>query len=317
MRYCCSTRSLVFKVLTLWISLAAQVSFGISKGPTTDVCQGKQHLRILMVTWSAYGDIENHFVEALRDRGYSVAVQTIEGLQDRGRLIKRLRELEPKLLEQFDYVYSFGTTASQIVRRIYRGAIPHLYLAVSYPRESGLLKHVAKAKIELAGLSTSIDPKLLFDLIPITSHHQKFALFYNPRELNSVTTRDKFKAYCETERPDCQFVDVRITPQRNNLQGVLNNLEFRQYDWVILPDDSFIGINHEKFLPLLHLLDIKVASLLPMFDAAGAEASVYVDYGAAADQVVDLLDRREKGEPFHTMGVMKPIDFITSSRPKN
>ena len=303
-----------FVLLTLGMVLTAQLSLAIRKGPTSDINQGKKHLRILMVTWSGYGDIESKFIEALRDRGYSVAIQTIEGLQDRGRLIKRLRELGPTLQEQFDYVYSFGTTASLMVRRIYRGAVPHIYLAVSYPNESGLLKHVAEAKIEMAGLSTSVDPKQLFSLIPIAPHRQKFALFYNPRELNSVTTRDKFKSYCETARPDCQFVDVRITPQRNNLQGVLNNLQNRQYDWVILPDDSFIGINYEKFLPLLHLLNIKVAGLLPMFDDAGAEASVYVDYGSAAKQIVELVDRRERGEAFHTMGIMRPINFITNQR---
>ena len=77
-------------------------------------------LKIAMILWRGETEAEKGFQQGLKEFGYSVQYTVMNAGQDRTELGRLLREeLNPKL-NDFDYIYVFGTTVASATKSIVR-----------------------------------------------------------------------------------------------------------------------------------------------------------------------------------------------------
>jgi len=111
-----------------------------------------QELKIAMVLWRGETKAESGFKDGLKELGYSVRYTIFDAEQNR----TKLDEILAPGLSHFDYVYSFGTTASQVTRRRARNRIPHIFNIVTAPVESGIVKSMESSGGNVSGVSPMI-----------------------------------------------------------------------------------------------------------------------------------------------------------------
>lgn len=115
-----------------------------------------------MVLWRGETDGEKGFKDGLKALGYSVDYTTINANQDRSELGRLLRnELEPKI-QDFDYIYTFGTTASQMIRTMVKDVIPQVFNIVADPVAAGIVQSMESSGGNISGASNEIP--LLFQI---------------------------------------------------------------------------------------------------------------------------------------------------------
>ena len=96
-----------------------------------------------------------------------------------GRLMRH--ELKPRL-DQFDYVYSFGTTVSKAMKTFVKNRVPHVFNIVTAPVKSGLVKSMDKPDVNVSGATNAVaiesQLKAALKIFPV----KRLGILFNPRE---------------------------------------------------------------------------------------------------------------------------------------
>ena len=87
-------------------------------------------LKIAMILWRGETQAEQGFKDGLKELGYSAQYSIMNAGQDRRKVARLLNKLNPKF-DEFDYVYTFGTTVSRITRVIVNNRVPHIFNVVT------------------------------------------------------------------------------------------------------------------------------------------------------------------------------------------
>ena len=121
---------------------------------------GSKNLKIAMILWRGETEGEKGFKDGLQALGYSVDYTTMTAGQDRKELGRLLREeLEPKITN-FNYIYTFGTTASQMTRDFVKDKVPQVFNIVADPVGAGIVQSMESPGGNISGASNGI-PMLL------------------------------------------------------------------------------------------------------------------------------------------------------------
>src|SRR4029450_989564 len=75
-------------------------------------------LKIAMILWRGETEAEKGFQQGLKEFGYSVQYTVMNAGQDRTELGRLLREEVNPKLNNFDYIYVFGTTVASATKSI-------------------------------------------------------------------------------------------------------------------------------------------------------------------------------------------------------
>jgi len=106
--------------------------------PSSTVLAAGKDLKVAMVQWRGETEACRGFKDALKKMGYSVQYTVLNAGQDRSTLGRLLREELLPNLSNFDYVYSYGTTASKMTKTALNNKAPHVFRKVAAPVESGI-----------------------------------------------------------------------------------------------------------------------------------------------------------------------------------
>lgn len=198
-------KSTVKLLFGLWVALMLQLAFAV---PTL-VAKGKT-LHIAIVKWRGDSVAERGFKDALQALSCAATYMEWNAEHDKKELGRLMRqELQPKL-DQFDYVYSFGTTASQATNVIVNQRAPQLFNIVAAPVGAGLLRTLAQPGSNINGATNKIP---LADQILAARqvfHFKRLGLLFNPREKNSMIERQRLRAVAK--KFHFQVVDLRSPP---------------------------------------------------------------------------------------------------------
>lgn len=93
---------------------------------STLLLASSNNLEIAMLLWRGETEAEAGFQAGLRKLGYTVRYTILNANQDKGELGYLLRELRPKL-QEFDYIYTFGTTVSKMTRAVVDDQVPQIF----------------------------------------------------------------------------------------------------------------------------------------------------------------------------------------------
>jgi len=278
----------LFAAITLLVPLLST--------PTGPILAAEKALSIAMVLWRGPTEADRGFMDRLEQLGYSVSYVTLDAQQDRTRLGTLLRnELGPNL-GKFDYVYSYGTTASKTTKTFLNNRIPHVFSNVADPVRSEVVRSLDASGENISGTTNRIPVSAQIEKVSNIFGFKKLGIIFNPRENNSMLMRQELYEYSKTKKFD--VIDFRTPPAGDRLQSALTNLTANpdQVDAVYLPLDSFVLTKAKEIGAALRSAGVKSIGALKVYMTNGALLGVVPDYYKLGKRVADIVHRHQGGE---------------------
>ena len=294
--------------------MAAAVVVSLNFGSASPAAAEK--LRIAMVLWRGETEADKGFKDKLRELGYATQYTVMDAKQDRGSLRQLLTKVLVPSLGDFDYVYSYGTTASQMTKFILQNRIPHVFSNVAAPVRSKVVRSMDSSGENISGTSNRIPVSVQIEIILRILKFKRIGILFNPREKNSALMREEL--YRASEKFDFQVVDLRSPPAMDMLQKNLRKLTDRSVvvDAIYLPLDSFLITQAEEIGAKLRAAKIPSIGAQKKFMGNGALLGVIPDYYALGQEVAMMVHRHRTGEALGDMRigtVKEPILMINET----
>ena len=144
-------------------------------------------LKIALALWRGETLAEKGFQNELKDYGYDLEISIFDAKQDRSTMGSHLRS-EVFKNKKFDYIYSFGTTVTGMVKNIVRGKFPHIFNIVADPVGAGFVDSLEKTGGNISGVKNGPLMSKQILVAHNTLKFKKLGFIYNPQEMNSTLT---------------------------------------------------------------------------------------------------------------------------------
>ncbi|MGL6295404.1 MAG: ABC transporter substrate-binding protein, partial [Plesiomonas sp.] len=175
-----------------------------------------------------------------KKQGFNPEITVFDAKQDRTHLATLLRtQLAPELAS-YDYVYSFGTTASLMSKTFLAGRKPLIFNVVSDPVGAGVVS-VSKAENKMvAGVSNlTFLPVQIKNARKYIPQGNKMLLPINPRERNTQLIGEQLKPVAAQYQ--WELTMWRMNPEKAVLRSELIRLqEAAKNSVVFIPADSYL-----------------------------------------------------------------------------
>jgi len=264
----------------------------------------EKSLKIAMILWRGETQAESGFKDGLKELGYSTEYIIINAGQDIKKLGVLLSKLKPKF-DEFDYIYTFGTTVSRRTRVIVNDRVPQIFNVVTDPVGAGIVQSTESSGGNISGMSNAIPISLQIKSALEVIKFNKLGLFFNPREKNSIITRKEL--YNVAKDFDFEVIDLRSPPVQKMLQENLQKLidEPVLVDAVYLPSDSFLVSNAKLIGSQLRTAKVKSIGAIKSFIENGVLMGVVIDYYQLGRAAAKIVDRHQKGEKLQNIPIEK------------
>jgi ABC-type uncharacterized transport system substrate-binding protein len=275
----------------LFFSLAAITLLVFSNS----LLAGERILNIAMIVWRGETEAEQGFKDGLKELNYAVSYSILNAGQDRKKLGRILTELKPRF-DEFDYIYTFGTTVSRTTRIILNDQVPQIFNVVTDPVGAGIIHSMKSSGGNISGMSDVIPISIQIKTALDVMEFKKLGLFFNPREKNSMIIRKEL--YDVAKHFGFEVTDLRSPPAEEMLQENLQKVvdESITVDAVYLPSDSFLASNAKMIGSRLRTARVKSIAATKGFIENGALMGVVTDYYKLGKTVARIVDRHQKGE---------------------
>lgn len=215
--------------------------------------------------------------------------------QDRTELGRLLREeLKPKL-DNFDYIYVFGTTVASATKSIVQDKVPQIFNIVADPVGAGIVQSSESPGGNVAGATNEIPLPLQIQTALKIIPFKRLGLLFNPREKNSMLVRDKISEAATKFR--FEVTDLRSPPALDMLQENLQKLRDKSIvvDAVYLPPDSFLISNAQLIGSELRAAKVKSVASVETYIEKGALMGVVSDYHELGRAAAMIVHRHQRG----------------------
>ncbi len=301
-------RAMIKSLLSL-----ATLAFLIFSTFSAPLLAASKSLSVAMVLWRGPTEADRGFKDRLKELGYSVTYTTMDANQSRTTLGGLLRnDLLPNL-KKFDYVYSYGTTASKMTKTVLNNRTPHVFSNVSYPVGSDIVRSLAAPGENISGTTNRIPVSVVIETVSKIFKFKKVGIIFNPREKNSELMRKAL--YDSAKTQNFEVVDFRAPPVMDMLENVLKILKEKPdtVDVIYLPSDSFLISKAKEIGFELRTAGIRTIGTQKKYILNGALLGLVPDYYKLGTRVADTLDRHQKGEALANIsiaGVQEPVLMI-------
>ena len=264
----------------------------------------EKRLKIAMILWRGETRAESGFKDGLKELGYSAEYIIINVGQDIKKLGILLSKLKPKF-DEFDYIYTFGTTVSRRTRVIVNDSVPQIFNVVTDPVGAGIVQGIESPGGNISGMSDAIPISIQIKSALEVIKFNKLGIFFNPREKNSMIIRKEL--YNIAKDFDFEVIDLRSPPVQKMLQENLQKLIDKStlVDAVYLPSDSFLVSNAELIGSRLRAAKVKSIGAIKSFIENGALMGVVIDLYQLGRTVARIVDRHQKGEKLQNIPIEK------------
>jgi len=231
-----------------------------------------------------------------------------------GRLLRK--EVNPKL-NNFDYLYVWGTTVASAAKSIVPDKVPQIFNIVADPVGAGLVQSAESSGGNIAGVTNEIPLPLQVQTALKIVPFRRLGLLFNPREKNSMLVRDKLSEVAPRSR--FEIVDLRSPPAEDMLQANLQKLKNKSVlvDAVYLPPDSFLVSNAQLIGSELRAAKIKSIASIETFIEKGALMGVVPDYRELGKAAAMIVHRHHQGAKLKDMPVRAAKNLCGTSRALN
>ncbi len=265
---------------------------------------GEKSLKIAMILWRGETRAESGFKDGLKELGYSAEYIIINAGQDIKKLGLLLSKIKPKF-DEFDYIYTFGTTVSRRTRVIVNDRVPQIFNVVTDPVGAGIVQGMESSGGNISGMSDAIPISVQIKSALEVIKFNKLGIFFNPREKNSMIIRKEL--YNIAKDFDFEVIDLRSPPVQKMLQENLQKVIDKSIlvDAVYLPSDSFLVSNAELIGSKLRAAKVKSIGAIKSFIENGALMGVVFDNYQLGRTVAKIVDRHQKGEKLQNIPIAK------------
>ena len=271
---------------------------------SSSLLASEKSLKVAMILWRGETRAESGFKDGLKGLGYSAEYTIKNAGQDIKKLGVLLSELKHKF-DEFDYIYTFGTTVSRRTRVIVNDRVPQIFNVVTDPVRAGIVQSMESSGGNISGMSNAIPISVQIKSALEVIKFNKLGIFFNPREKNSMITRKKL--YNVAKDLDFEVIDLRSPPVQKMLQENLQKLidEPILVDAVYLPSDSFLVSNAKLIGSQLRTAKVKSIGAIKSFIDNGVLMGVVIDYYQLGRAVAKIVDRHQKGEKLQNIPIEK------------
>lgn len=283
------------------------LSFGIIL-PCSPLLAGKPQLKIAMLLWLGETEAETGFREGMQELGYTVEYTDFDLGQDLKELGVVLNRISSDI-EQFDYVYTFGTTVSRRAKLVIQQRVPQVFNAVTDPVGAGIVDSLTAPGRFISGATDKVPLPMQVQGMLTAAEIEKLGFFFNPREKNSMLIRDEL--YRLARQHNFVIMDFRCPPQGNFLEENLERLVETPglVDAVFMPSDSYLSSRSEFIAE--KLLESRVVSFgsLRQYIEDGMLMGVVIDYYRLGKALARILDHHQQRGSFHDIPVVQPDEY--------
>lgn len=264
----------------------------------------KKRLKIAMILWRGETQAEIGFKDGLKELNYTAEYIVKNAGQDIKKLGVILSELKPEFNE-FDYIYTFGTTVSRRARAIVNDKIPQIFNVVTDPVGAGIVQNTKSSGGNISGVSYAIPSSFQIKTALKVFKFHKLGIFFNPREKNTMIIRKEL--YDVAKDLDFEVIDLRIPPLQNKLRENLQKLIDGSIlvDAVYLPSDSFLVSNAKLIGSQLRTAKIKSIGEIMSFIENGVLMGIVIDYYELGRAAAKIVDRNQSGQKLQDIPVEK------------
>ncbi len=277
-----------------------------------------KELKIAMILWRGETDAERGFKDGLKELGYSAKYTVLNAKQKKSNLGSILRQqLNP---ENYDYIYTFGTTVSKQTKKYINGRVPHVFNIVSDPVKAGLVKSLAASGGNICGVKSGIPLNLQIESAWKIINFKRLGVIFNSREKNSnIALNDIINI---SGQLGFEVVKLRSPPARNRLEWNMQRLidGSVKVDAVYMPSDSYV-ISRAKFIAdQLKLAKVKSIGAVKTYITKGALLGSVADYYMLGKKAATVIDIHNKGKRLNSIPVQVPenpklvVNATTSTR---
>ncbi|HDN9006185.1 ABC transporter substrate-binding protein [Aeromonas veronii] len=267
-------------------------------------------LNIAMVLWRGETAAEAGFRAELTRLGYQTTITVYNANQDRTALATMLRQqMLPKLAE-YDYIYTFGTTATTMTKSLVANRKPMIFNVVSDPVGAGFLSEDKAQNSMVAGVSNMVPMALqLANASKYLPSDKRLLLPFNPREQNTLLVADMLinaaKGY------QWQVATWRIAPDPKRLENELKRLQQdAKNDIVFLAADSYLLSIAPRLLNALNAAAIPTICSAELFVEHGCSVGTISSYEALGKMAAVIIHRHQQGTQ------LQDIPLQTDPHPK-
>ncbi|MDW5418992.1 ABC transporter substrate binding protein [Iodobacter sp. CM08] len=267
-------------------------------------------LKIAMVLWRGETAAEQGFRDEMKKLGLKPDITVFNANQDRPTLATLLRtELEPDLA-RYDYVYSFGTTASQMTKQFLKGRKPLIFNVVADPYGAGLLSANKQDNKMLAGVSNMISlPLQIANARKYLPQGSKMLLPVNPREQNTQLIAEQLKPVAA--QYNWTLATWRINPDKALIKSELLRLQKDAKDSVVfIPTDSYLISIAPELMQALNEANIETICSVAAFIPYHCSIGTVGDYQIQGKLAAGIIAMHQKGTALQDI----PVQYDLSPR---
>ncbi|MGL5128743.1 MAG: ABC transporter substrate-binding protein [Aeromonas popoffii] len=256
-----------------------------------------QALTIAMVLWRGETDAERSFRAELIRLGYHPTFVTFNANQDRAAFATQLRQQLLPSLARYDYIYSFGTTATTMVKSLLGERKPLIFNIVSDPVGAGILSEDQAENRMVAGTSNLVPMAL--QLANARKHlptDKGLLLPFNPREQNTLLTGELLLR--EAKRYQWDLATWRIAPDKRRLANELKRLQQDARQRIVfLAADSYLLSIAPELLAALNEGGIPTICSAELFVEHGCTVGTISSYETLGRMTANIIHRNLQGTP--------------------
>ncbi len=261
---------------------------------------------VLMTLWRIETEYDTAFKSRLAATGARVKIVTLSGEGSRDTLATKLRGLKADITAgKFDAIYSWGTTATDVVIGLTDNRVPVIFNVVFDPVDSKLVASDAVPGGSVTGVSNGVPIEDQFDAFSSLFPIQTLCLLFNAREHNANIILDRVTGW--SERHKVHLTALRTAPDTPFLAEHLARIKSGQIacDAVYAGADSYLGSKATEIRAAIgdHVKLLAGTERFVSFGWLAAFAPEVEDMGSAA---ADLMIRVLSGEKPGTIPVVRP-----------
>ena len=271
-------------------------------------------LNVALILWRGETIAEKGFKDGLKDLGYEIQYTIIDAAQDKKKLAGTLRDKVQ--FDKFDYVYSFGTTTTKMVKHVLSDSVPHIFNIVADPVGAQIVKSIDATGGNISGVSNKVPLDLQIKNARNAIGFKRLGVFFNPREKNSEIINKKITAM--GNEMNFQVIPLRSPPAGNMLENNLKKVIDKSVDVdaAYFPTDSFLVSKAELIGDQLRKGKVVSIGAIKKYIAKGVMLGTVTDYYTLGKLAAGIVDRHQKGEKLGAIPVQiqkKPILVINKT----
>ena len=249
---------------------------------------------IQMIENGAFNDMREGFIEQMKANGYKDAEFVYKCAQGNATNLQTIAQSMAD--DDYDIIATIATPATQAMVNL-ETDIPVVFIAVSAPVAAGVITDMDKPDKNATGTSNAIPVSDIFSLSnKLTPDAKKFGFLYCTSEVNSVSTVEAAKKYCDEN--NIEYKEAVVT-NSSEVQQAAQSL-VGQVDAIFIPNDSVIQASMPLVTETARENKIPVYGSSATMVDSGAFATIAVsdkEIGAkSADMAIEILKGKKVSE---------------------